>query len=149
VQSARIAAWALPKALEDGHEARSFHCPAFRSSRTSHVLRQCRHLACIGIVSLARVSGGAAGQPIMLLVIAVLMLGNAGAMVVAGAGLSTRWRRPAYYWGLAVLAINIILTFRDQFGVFDLLTLLFDLALLGLLIAARKCYSAADQGAKR
>ncbi|MBE2223209.1 MAG: hypothetical protein IAF02_16825, partial [Anaerolineae bacterium] len=43
-----------------------------------------------------------------------------------------------WFWlATAVLLINIILTFTDQVGIFDLLTLLLDVVILSLLIANR------------
>ena len=38
------------------------------------------------------------------------------------------------YFALAVLLVNIILTFTDQFGLFDFLTLVIDVVLLELVI---------------
>lgn len=35
---------------------------------------------------------------------------------------------------ITVLVVNIVLTFTDQFGIFDLLTLLLDLILLALVL---------------
>jgi len=43
-----------------------------------------------------------------------------------------------FYVALAVLLVNIVLTFTDQFGLFDLLTLLLDLIILALLLAGRQ-----------
>lgn len=45
-----------------------------------------------------------------------------------------------YFFGVMVLAINIILTVTDQFGVLDLITLVIDMVILGLLIATRSYY---------
>jgi hypothetical protein len=73
------------------------------------------------------------------LIIAVLMFGNALAMLVCGIGLGKRQKR-FFYLALTVLLINIILTVTDQFGILDLLTLVIDLALLGILIADRHSY---------
>ena len=73
------------------------------------------------------------------LVVAVLMFGNALAMVLAGLGLG--WTsRLSYLYALALLAVNILLTLTDQFGLLDFLTLLLDLFILGLLVAVRKYY---------
>jgi hypothetical protein len=69
--------------------------------------------------------------------IAILMVGNAGMMILSGWGLGTG-RRPFYYLALAVMAVNIILTFTDQFGLLDLLTLVIDLAIVAILIAGRQ-----------
>lgn len=89
-----------------------------------------------GVASLARLSRGGAPPNITLLVVAVLMFGNAAAMLVAGWGLGkqNRW---LYLLAIAVLLVNILLTFTDQFGIFDLLTLLIDAALLTLLVLKR------------
>lgn len=38
----------------------------------------------------------------------------------------------------AVLLVNIVLTFTDQIGLLDLLTLLLDLALLGILLVSAR-----------
>ncbi|MBP6470897.1 MAG: hypothetical protein KBE23_14785 [Chloroflexi bacterium] len=43
-----------------------------------------------------------------------------------------------FYVALAVLLVNIVLTVTDQFGLFDLLTLLLDLIILALLLAGRR-----------
>jgi hypothetical protein len=66
-------------------------------------------------------------------VVGILMFGNAGAMLLAGIGIG-KPRRLFYLFAMAVLAVNIILTFTDQFGIFDLLTL------LAFLILARSWY---------
>jgi hypothetical protein len=94
----------------------------------------------LGVVNLARVAGNGTGQMLAMVVIAILMFGNAAAMLVCGVGLGTRQRR-FYFLALAVLAVNLILTVTDQFGLLDLLTLLLDVALLGLLVWDRKSYA--------
>lgn len=71
------------------------------------------------------------------LVIALLMLGNAGAFLLAGLGLS-KPRRLTWLFALAVLAVNLVLTFTDQVGALDLITAAIDLVILGLLITIRK-----------
>jgi hypothetical protein len=94
-----------------------------------------------GIGSLVRLAHRNPDQPITAAVVAILMFGNVGAMLGAGLGLGRR-RRWLYTLALLVLAVNIILTVTDRFGIFDLITLIIDVALLGLLIATRKLYSA-------
>lgn len=84
-------------------------------------------------------ASGAADQSVAMWVVGILMFGNAGAMLLAGIGIG-KPRRLFYLFAMAVLAVNIILTFTDQFGIFDLLTLLVDLALLAFLILARSWY---------
>jgi hypothetical protein len=93
-----------------------------------------------GIWSLARLAGGESGMVITLLVVALLMFGNVAAMLCCGWGLSRPQRR-WYYLALAVVVVNVVLTVTDQFGLFDLITLLVDLVLLGLLLAVRKRYT--------
>jgi hypothetical protein len=78
-------------------------------------------------------------QPAVMLVVTVLVAGNTGAMLLAGWWLAAG-RRWAYLFSLALLGANILLTFTDQFGILDLLTLLLDLFLLGLLLATRSIY---------
>lgn len=88
-----------------------------------------------------RMAGGSAEQRVSAVVIAVLMLGNAGAMLVSGVGLGRR-SRPFYLLALGVLLVNLVLTVTDQVGLLDVLTGALDLALLGLLVAVRKHYFA-------
>lgn len=71
--------------------------------------------------------------------VGILVFGNAAAMLLAGIVIG--WpRRLFYLFALAVLGVNIVLTFTDQVGIWDVLTLLVDLALVGLLIAGRNWY---------
>jgi hypothetical protein len=77
------------------------------------------------------------GQMAMYTIIGVLMVGNAFAMFLSG------WGLVCYPWlfyplGLVVLLVNIPLTLTDEFGFFDLVTLVIDLALLALLVTQRK-----------
>ena len=69
----------------------------------------------------------------------MLMVGNGAVLAAVGFGLNERPK--LFYWlGLAVLAVNILLTFTDQFGFWDLATLLIDLVVFSLLISERKHY---------
>ena len=95
----------------------------------------------LGITSLLNVARGSTSI-MTAIVIGVLMFGNAGAMVLSGFGLG-KWRG-FYYLALAVLLVNIVLTFTDQVGSLDILTFLLDLALLVLLIATGKHYLRRD-----
>jgi hypothetical protein len=67
------------------------------------------------------------------------MLGNAAAMVFSGVLIHRRIRW-GYYFSLAVLALNILLTFTDQFGIADFLTLLVDIVLLMILFSFQRLY---------
>jgi hypothetical protein len=64
-----------------------------------------------------------------------LMAGNAAAMAACAWGLGLR-KKTFDLFALLVLAVNIMLTFTDQFGLLDLLTLLLDLVLFMLVIAS-------------
>lgn len=87
-----------------------------------------------GVLTLRRMHGSTAW------IVAILMAGNAGAMLLAGWGIGKRQKR-FYYLGIAVLAVNIVLTVTDEFGLFDLITLCIDVILLVLLIATRSRYA--------
>jgi len=91
----------------------------------------------LGIATLLRMSQTNPESPFLLWIIAILMAGNASMMLLSGWGLGTG-HRLFYYLALIVMAVNIILTFTDQFGLLDFLTLVIDLAILALLIACRK-----------
>ena len=95
----------------------------------------------LGITSLLNVARGSTSI-MTAIVIGILMFGNAAAMVVSGFGLG-KWRG-FYYLALAVLLVNIVLTFTDQVGLLDILTFVLDLALLVLLIATGKHYLRRD-----
>jgi hypothetical protein len=86
-----------------------------------------------GIVSLVRLSRGSTPPTITLWVIAIMMFGNVGAMLLAGwwLGKRTRW---VFIFALVVLGVNLLLTFTDQVGFFDILTAVIDLGLMGLLL---------------
>jgi MFS family permease len=79
-------------------------------------------------------------QALMSWLIAILMLGNAAALLLSGV-LMPRSGRPGFLFALAVVLANIMLTFTDQFGTLDLITLLMDLLLLVLLLLGRKSLS--------
>lgn len=87
-----------------------------------------------GVASLIRL--GDSSQTGTLVAIAVLVFGNVAAMSLAGVliGRRSRW---AVGFAALVLVANIILTFTDQFGVLDFVTLIIDLVLLVLVLANR------------
>jgi len=92
-----------------------------------------------GVISLVRVMDGYPGQAVMVAVIAAMMFGNALCMLASGLWIG-KARKLSFFFALAVLAINIILTFTDQFGWYDFGTLLIDLTILGLLLVARRYF---------
>jgi hypothetical protein len=60
-------------------------------------------------------------------------------LLLSGVGIGKR-NKIFYYFAIVLLAINIVLTVTDEFGLFDLITLIIDLVLLGLLIATGRKY---------
>lgn len=90
----------------------------------------------LGIWSLARL-GDKPDQSITMVVIAILMFANTAAFIFCG---FTCGKRSIWFAVIAffVLGVNILLTFTDQVGIIDWITLLIDLSILGLLIAGRK-----------
>lgn len=89
----------------------------------------------LGITSLGRISSSNPESTVTLWVVVILMFGNALAMLISGIGITTQ-HKLFYFFALAILAVNIILTFTDQFGMFDFITLVVDLVILALLIAS-------------
>lgn len=94
-----------------------------------------------GIAALIRLVSSSTNPMITLWVVALLMFGNAGAFLFLGWGIG-RQSKLFFYLGILVLAANIFLTFTDEFGLYDLLTLIIDLVLLVLLIVTRSRYLA-------
>jgi len=90
-----------------------------------------------GVWSIVRITTVISSVPsAMFWMIAILMFVNAMLLIWIGWGLGGG-NKLYYYFGLLTLAGNIFLTFTDEFGLFDLLTLIINIALLVLLIAAR------------
>jgi lysylphosphatidylglycerol synthetase-like protein (DUF2156 family) len=79
------------------------------------------------------------GTPISLLkwIITLLMFGNAATAVWLGQGLQKQ-RKPFYYLALGYLAVNIVLTITDDFGIADLTYLLFMGALFITLLRSKE-----------
>jgi len=75
-----------------------------------------------------------------IVVLGVLMLGNAGFFVFTGWALGKGWRW-VFFLGLAGLIVNILLTYTDQVGFFDLLTVIIDVILLWLLLSNRSVFT--------
>lgn len=96
----------------------------------------------LGLASIYRIVSRNPDQTRTAWIIAIFMFGNAAAMLLSGV-LIARSARPGYYFALAVLTVNILLTFTDEFGTLDLITLLIDLILVALLVVAgwRRRYS--------
>ncbi len=90
-----------------------------------------------GLVSLVRIPGSATISPITAWIIALLIVANAALMLGIAWGLEKNQKlfNPL---GIAFISINLLLTITDDFGLFDLLALCIDLALLIALIVARR-----------
>jgi hypothetical protein len=74
---------------------------------------------------------------IIYMIYAVLMFGDALAMLACG--LLIRARRTFIFWSaVTLLSLNIILSIFDQFGLVDLLFVLLNAFILGLLIIIRR-----------
>lgn len=93
----------------------------------------------LGLVSWVSIGDHQAIPAYLRWTITLLMFGNASFMLFSGWGLG-RGSRWLYLLALGVLAANIILTFTDQVGTLDWITLVIDLLLLGILITIRKKY---------
>lgn len=110
--------------------AQSTH-PFRRAAQWLFALNTLAWLA-LGVGLLVRMNGRLPNAGLWLL--AALMAGNAAAMALCAWGLGRR-KKIFDLFALLALAVNILLTFTDQFGLLDLLTLLLDLVLLILVIA--------------
>ena len=75
-------------------------------------------------------------QRTLYTLIALMMFGNAAAMLGAAMLIGKR-RRIFYLLTLVLVLVNIFLTFTDQFGVFDLATLILGL-MIGVLLISRR-----------
>lgn len=78
-------------------------------------------------------------------IIAGMMFANAAAMLAAGIGIGRR-KGLFYLFALSLLSVNILLTFTDQFGLWDWITLVLDSLLLGLTIAGLAHFSRPGTG---
>ena len=77
------------------------------------------------------------GQIILIIVISILMFGN-GIVLLALAYFTKKKIRFIYYGTIAYMLVNIILSFADQFGLADMISLLIDVAIVVLLIRGKK-----------
>lgn len=72
-------------------------------------------------------------------IVTLFMLGKAGGLFLGSVMIGKRMRWASFF-SIILLALNILLTFTDQFGIFDLLTLLIALSILWRLISLRQEY---------
>jgi hypothetical protein len=94
----------------------------------------------LGVLTLFR----ATDRTSMVWLLAILMFANAGVMLWLGWVLGKQ-RKLFYYLAIAVLAVNILLSVTDEFGLTDLVALLIDAVLLVLLIVTRSRYRSGRQ----
>jgi cytochrome bd-type quinol oxidase subunit 2 len=93
-----------------------------------------------GIWSLIRMTNGGGNlSSTVLWIIAVLMFVNAAVLILVGWGLK-EGKKSLFYFAILVLMGNIFLTFTDEFGVFDLITLIINIAIFIILLVTRKTY---------
>lgn len=88
-----------------------------------------------GISTVVGVVSSNQEDKLMQWMVAIMMFGNAYAMMISGIGILSR-RKIFYLLALAVIFVNLVLTFTDQFGLFDFVTLVIDGVILALLIAS-------------
>ena len=89
---------------------------------------------------MGRIDSGTPAGPITLWVIAILMLGNVAAFLWCSWAVQKQ-SRLYHVMIIAILGVNIFLTFTDEFGLMDLLTLLLDLVLLALVLSDFRKFS--------
>jgi hypothetical protein len=87
-----------------------------------------------GVASLLR--GINTTMLVAAVIVAILMFANAALYLWAGWGIG-RQRVRFYNLGIALLAVNLLLTITDQMGIYDWITLVIDLAALILLFVIR------------
>ena len=92
-----------------------------------------------GIYSMIRLGEGQNISLITYWIITILIFANTLAMFVSALwlGRQSKW---AFLFALSVLIVNILLTFTDQVGIFDITTAILDFILLGLLLYNRNSY---------
>ena len=96
----------------------------------------CVILVVFGIGSLLRI-GGNPSRAGLYIFYALAMFGDAVLMGISAWQLPKR-TKAVFFFSVSVLALNILPTIFDQFGLVDLLFVLLNLATLAFLITARK-----------
>jgi hypothetical protein len=86
-----------------------------------------------------------AQNPMMVVVICVLILGNVLALLWVGWGLGRR-KKFFYLLGVALIWLNFVLTLTDEVGVMDLIVLVLNGALMVLLFLIRGEYLGTKRG---
>jgi hypothetical protein len=93
-----------------------------------------------GVITVVWMVNNLESNPTVAAIVTVFMFGNAAAMLISGLGLGT-YKKWLYIYAWAVIVVNIILTFTDQFGWPDFITLVIDVIILVLLIIIRRRYT--------
>lgn len=93
--------------------------------------------AAFGGINMARMSVDGTTQSPLLAAIATMLFGNSIVMGLSAWLIGKReiW---GYIFALAIVIVNIFLTFTDQVGLFDIATVVLDVLLLGILLVKRK-----------
>ncbi len=97
----------------------------------------------LGVVTLLRLGETSPQIKVVMAIMGMMMFGNAGSMLLS-AWLLPKKRMPIVIFALAILTINILLTFTDQVGFWDWLTVLIDFALVGILLGNWKFFVGKD-----
>lgn len=97
----------------------------------------------LGLATLLRLGETSPQLKIIMVIMGVMMFGNAGAMLLS-AWLLPKKRMHFVIFSLAVLVVNILLTFTDQVGFWDWLTVLIDFMLVGILLGRWKFFVGGD-----
>lgn len=77
-------------------------------------------------------------------VLALLMFTNAAVMLWLGWGIKKQ-HKGYYFLAIAVVAVNVILTMTDEFGLLDFFVLVIDLVLFAILIVTKAYYLSANE----
>ncbi|MDX1435650.1 MAG: hypothetical protein R3335_02490 [Anaerolineales bacterium] len=99
-----------------------------------------------GAATIVRLFSGDVTQIFSGIILGTLMLGNVALLYGAGLGLKRAQQRYLYF-ALAILALNLFLSITDEFGLFDLATVILNLATIILILASRKYFAPNDQAA--
>jgi hypothetical protein len=97
----------------------------------------------LGIATLLRWGQASSPRNVIMAIMGVMMFGNAGAMLLSAWLLPKKWM-PGFIFILLILAVNILLTFTDQVGFWDWLTVLIDFVLGGILLGRWRFFTGRD-----
>jgi hypothetical protein len=98
----------------------------------------------LGMFSLLHMASANPESALVYQIVGLMMFVNAGALLVSGYKIVTQ-RRSWYFFALVVLLVNIVLTFTDEFGMFDFFTQVLDLVILALLIGSWRKFTSSQQ----